>query len=49
LVAGQVVDLESEGKTDITLETLNFIHTHQTAALYVIVHVIFHFNVSALK
>jgi geranylgeranyl diphosphate synthase type II len=33
LVGGQVVDLESEGKTDVTLETLNFIHTHKTAAL----------------
>ncbi|MBW4520166.1 MAG: polyprenyl synthetase family protein [Scytolyngbya sp. HA4215-MV1] len=33
LVGGQVVDLESEGKTDVALETLNFIHTHKTAAL----------------
>lgn len=33
LVGGQVVDLESEGKSDITLETLNFIHNHKTAAL----------------
>jgi geranylgeranyl diphosphate synthase, type II len=33
LVGGQVVDLESEGKTDVTLETLNFIHLHKTAAL----------------
>lgn len=33
LVGGQVVDLESEGKPDITLETLNFIHTHKTGAL----------------
>ncbi|MBD2185887.1 polyprenyl synthetase family protein [Planktothrix sp. FACHB-1355] len=33
LVGGQVVDLESEGKADITLETLNFIHTHKTGAL----------------
>ncbi|MBP0000309.1 MAG: polyprenyl synthetase family protein [Cyanobacteria bacterium SID2] len=33
LVGGQVVDLESEGKSDITLETLHFIHTHKTAAL----------------
>ncbi|BAY37166.1 farnesyl-diphosphate synthase [Nostoc sp. NIES-2111] len=33
LVGGQVVDLESEGKTDISLETLNFIHNHKTAAL----------------
>jgi geranylgeranyl diphosphate synthase type II len=33
LVGGQVVDLESEGKTDVTLETLNFIHQHKTAAL----------------
>jgi geranylgeranyl diphosphate synthase, type II len=33
LVGGQVVDLESEGKSDISLETLNFIHNHKTAAL----------------
>lgn len=33
LVGGQVVDLESEGKPDITLETLSFIHTHKTGAL----------------
>lgn len=33
LVGGQVVDLESEGKTDITEETLHFIHTHKTGAL----------------
>ncbi len=33
LVGGQVVDLESEGNTDIGLETLNFIHNHKTAAL----------------
>lgn len=33
LVGGQVVDLESEGKADISLETLNFIHNHKTAAL----------------
>jgi geranylgeranyl diphosphate synthase, type II len=33
LVGGQVVDLESEGKSDICLETLNFIHKHKTAAL----------------
>ncbi len=33
LVGGQVVDLECEGKKDITVETLNFIHTHKTAAL----------------
>ncbi len=33
LVGGQVVDLESEGKTDITIETLNFIHRHKTAEL----------------
>jgi len=32
-VGGQVVDLESEGKSDISLETLNFIHNHKTAAL----------------
>jgi geranylgeranyl diphosphate synthase, type II len=33
LVGGQVVDLDSEGKLDTTLETLNFIHNHKTAAL----------------
>ncbi|HEY9845666.1 MAG TPA: farnesyl diphosphate synthase, partial [Candidatus Caenarcaniphilales bacterium] len=33
LVGGQVVDLESEGEGDITLETLNFIHRHKTGAL----------------
>lgn len=33
LVGGQVVDLECEGKTDTSLETLNYIHNHKTAAL----------------
>ena len=33
LVGGQVVDLQSEGKTGITEETLTFIHTHKTGAL----------------
>lgn len=33
LVGGQVVDLESEGNPDVSLETLNFIHNHKTAAL----------------
>jgi len=33
LVGGQVVDLESEGVSDISLETLNFIHSHKTGAL----------------
>lgn len=33
LVGGQVVDLECEGKTDVTLETLTFIHKHKTGAL----------------
>lgn len=33
LVGGQVVDLESEGKSDVSIETLNFIHNHKTAAL----------------
>src|SRR5207244_9928821 len=32
MVGGQVVDIESEGKT-ITPETLEFIHTRKTAAL----------------
>ena len=33
LVGGQVVDLESEGKPDVSPETLQFIHNHKTAAL----------------
>lgn len=33
LVGGQVVDLESEGKSDTTIETLQYIHTHKTGAL----------------
>jgi geranylgeranyl diphosphate synthase type II len=33
LVGGQVVDLECEGKPDVTAETLTFIHIHKTAAL----------------
>jgi geranylgeranyl diphosphate synthase, type II len=33
LVGGQVVDLECEGKTDTTADTLTFIHMHKTAAL----------------
>ncbi|MBW4419197.1 MAG: polyprenyl synthetase family protein [Myxacorys californica WJT36-NPBG1] len=33
LVGGQVVDLDCEGAKDVTIETLNFIHTHKTAAL----------------
>lgn len=33
LVGGQVVDLESEGKSDVSIETLNFIHRHKTGAL----------------
>ncbi|MEG4501836.1 polyprenyl synthetase family protein [Microcoleus sp. F10-C6] len=33
LVSGQVVDLESEGKTGVSLETLNYIHAHKTGAL----------------
>jgi len=33
LVGGQVVDLESEGQADVSIETLNFIHNHKTAAL----------------
>jgi geranylgeranyl diphosphate synthase type II len=32
MVGGQVVDIESEGKT-ITAETLEYIHIHKTAAL----------------
>ena len=33
LVGGQAVDLESEGKPDVTLETLSYIHRHKTGAL----------------
>ncbi|NEQ30742.1 MAG: polyprenyl synthetase family protein [Leptolyngbya sp. SIO4C5] len=33
LVGGQIVDLESEGKSEVGVETLNFIHMHKTAAL----------------
>jgi len=33
LIAGQVVDIESEGK-NISSETLEFIHTHKTADLF---------------
>lgn len=33
LVGGQVVDLECEGKSDVNVETLNFIHTRKTGAL----------------
>ncbi len=33
LVGGQIVDLASEGNPDVTLETLNYIHTHKTGAL----------------
>ncbi|MFN4066592.1 MAG: geranylgeranyl diphosphate synthase CrtE [Thermosynechococcus sp.] len=33
LVGGQVVDLECEGRSDIDLETLHFIHSHKTGAL----------------
>jgi geranylgeranyl diphosphate synthase, type II len=33
LVGGQVIDLESEGRLDVSVETLTFIHTHKTGAL----------------
>ncbi|MBD2461568.1 polyprenyl synthetase family protein [Oscillatoria sp. FACHB-1407] len=33
LVGGQVVDLDSEGNPNVSLETLNFIHRHKTGAL----------------
>ncbi|CAL5187990.1 unnamed protein product [Lathyrus oleraceus] len=33
LVAGQIVDLESEGLSNVDLETLEFIHLRKTAAL----------------
>jgi geranylgeranyl diphosphate synthase type II len=33
MVGGQVVDMESEGKRDIDLATVQYIHTHKTGAL----------------
>ena len=33
LVGGQIVDLASEGDPSVTVETLNYIHTHKTGAL----------------
>ena len=33
LAGGQVLDLKSEGKPDVGLDTLSWIHTHKTAAL----------------
>ncbi len=33
LVGGQVLDLESEGRSDVTVDTLKFIHIHKTGAL----------------
>jgi len=33
VVGGQVVDIDSEGQPDISLETLHYIHTHKTGAL----------------
>jgi geranylgeranyl diphosphate synthase type II len=33
MVGGQVVDMESEGKLDIDLPTVQYIHTHKTGAL----------------
>ncbi|MGB5770746.1 MAG: geranylgeranyl diphosphate synthase CrtE [Crocosphaera sp.] len=33
LVGGQVLDLESEGKSDVNVDTLKFIHIHKTGAL----------------
>jgi geranylgeranyl diphosphate synthase type II len=33
LVGGQVVDLESEGNPNVSIETLTFIHRHKTGAL----------------
>ncbi|MGF1495550.1 MAG: geranylgeranyl diphosphate synthase CrtE [Elainellaceae cyanobacterium] len=33
LVGGQSVDLECEGRSDVSIETLDFIHQHKTAAL----------------
>jgi geranylgeranyl diphosphate synthase, type II len=33
LVLGQVVDIESEGNPNVSLETLSYIHNHKTSAL----------------
>ena len=33
MVGGQVVDMESEGKPDVDLATVQYIHTHKTGAL----------------
>ena len=33
LVGGQVMDLDCEGKSDVSAETLTFIHRHKTGAL----------------
>jgi len=33
LAGGQVLDLKSEGKSDVDMDTLTWIHTHKTAAL----------------
>ncbi|GAW65541.1 farnesyl-diphosphate synthase [Geoanaerobacter pelophilus] len=33
MVGGQMVDMESEGKHDIDMATLSYIHTHKTGAL----------------
>jgi len=33
MVGGQVVDMESEGKDDLDLPTVQYIHTHKTGAL----------------
>lgn len=33
MVGGQVVDIESENSDDVSLETIEFIHEHKTAAL----------------
>lgn len=33
MVGGQVVDMESQGKEEVTAETLHYIHAHKTGAL----------------
>lgn len=33
LAGGQVMDLKSEGQSEVTMDTLTWIHTHKTAAL----------------
>lgn len=36
--APKVMDIENEGKDDVTLETLRWIHRHKTGALLKVTH-----------